>query len=478
MVDFNKLRKSDIEPVVVNTPKEVEDVRKELTSEQLVAFNKMVAFLRGNDFMFFLGGYAGTGKTHTIVRLIKYLLSDKGGDYKIGMSAPTNKAVRVLRMFMSMMDRRIDFATIHSMLGLREDISNGEITFKRDWKAKTTIHEYSVLIIDESSMLNDDLFEYLQEHKFRRSLKIIFMGDPAQIPPVNKHDSIPMREEGRETYGIDSVMLRNIVRQKEGNPLIELTMDIRENLNDENSMRRPAIKKVDGHGVEFIESNEQDRITEIFDKYFICEEFKKDADHAKIIAWTNKAVDRYNDKIRGMIYGEGCKKVELGEKLIANTPIFDNEETIIFQTSDEFEIVETAVKTDNIMGQEINYYGTTVEYMNYFTGQRMKKFINILHEDSELVFKQLLNKLSRMAKGFTPGTEMAKKGWVAFFKLKRVFADVKYAYAVTAHKSQGSTYKNVILIESDINFNKRVIERNRIKYTAASRPSENLYIIN
>ncbi len=453
------------------------EIKEELTVEQQGAFDKMLDFLKNDEYMFLLGGYAGTGKTFLIVRLIKYLLGDKGGNFKIGMSAPTNKAVRVLRLFMSMMDARVSFATIHSMLGLREQISpKGEQVFKRDYRAQVTITGYSLLIIDECSMLSDELFEYLQE--YRGDLKIIFMGDPAQIPPVNKPDSLPMSMEGRRDHGIDYCMLKNIVRQKEGNPLIEVTMNIRKNLKDGNSIRIPKIKKVAEDGIEFISNYDTGTVTDLYKRLFLSREYNEDGDYAKVIAWTNRTVNYHNDKIRKLIYGEVNQKVEMNEKLIAHTPIFDDEEAIIFQTSDEFEVEEIKIQSVSIQTKSLKYYETKVGYDNYFTGQRQQKLVHILHEDSEEDFKGILDKMMRGAKTCTPGSEMARKAWVAFYKFKKVFADVKYAYAITCHKSQGSTYRNVIMIEGDINYNKRIVERNRIKYTAASRPSNNLYIIN
>ena len=457
---------------------EVVDIREDLKTEQREAFDMMLKFISGPDYMFLLGGYAGTGKTYTIVKLIKYLLSDKSGEFKIGMSAPTNKAVRVLRTFMSMMDQRVAFATIHSMLGLREKINyQGEQVFERDYKVKTSIQDYSLLIIDESSMLSDDLFTHLEEYK-HLGLKIIFMGDPAQIPPVNKPDSIPMSMDGRRSHGIYAYMLKNIVRQKEGSPLIEMTMSIREDLNDPNSIRIPKVKQVNGEGLEFIDNYDTDAVELLFEKYFISDEFKDNADFAKVVAWTNRTVDGFNNKIRIMIYGEDCCKVEVGEKLIANKPIFNDDEDIIFQTSDEFEVETVSVQDVKLMGTTLEYYKTDVKFHNYFTGQLQSKTINILHENSAADYKRLCDKLRSLAKKHTPGTEMARKGWVAFYQFQKVFADVKYNYAITAHKSQGSTYDNVILVENDINFNRRIVERNRIKYTAASRPSKNLHIIN
>ena len=70
-----------------------------------------------------------------------------------------------------------------------------------------------------------------------------------------------------------------------------------------------------------------------------------------------------------------------------------------------------------------------------------------------------------------------KSAWVTYFNILKWNAEVGYNYAITAHKSQGSTYTHVILIEEDMEGNKRTVERNRIKYTAYSRPTNKLFIL-
>ena len=76
------------------------------------------------------------------------------------------------------------------------------------------------------------------------------------------------------------------------------------------------------------------------------------------------------------------------------------------------------------------------------------------------------------------GSYKAAKRWKDFYAFKEFFADVSYAYALTVHKSQGSTFSNVFVVDPDIDQNKKVIEKNRIKYVAYSRPSSKLFILN
>jgi ATP-dependent exoDNAse (exonuclease V) alpha subunit len=71
----------------------------------------------------------------------------------------------------------------------------------------------------------------------------------------------------------------------------------------------------------------------------------------------------------------------------------------------------------------------------------------------------------------------ADKSWVVYYNLIRRYADVGYGYSISCHKSQGSTYNTAFVLEDDIDANWDIIERNRIKYTAYTRPSKKLYVL-
>jgi len=71
----------------------------------------------------------------------------------------------------------------------------------------------------------------------------------------------------------------------------------------------------------------------------------------------------------------------------------------------------------------------------------------------------------------------ADKTWLHYYNFLRRYADVAYGYSSTAHKSQGSTYNTVFVLEDDIDMNLDAIERNRIKYTAYTRASRKVYVL-
>lgn len=459
----------------------------DLNEGQQEAYIQMRAFLEAHgQTMYLLEGYAGTGKTYLVGKILRYI-KEKHTNWRIAVTAPTNKAVKVLMRSGSINDSKVKFQTIHKLLGLKEEITaDGKQIFTRNKYEECSIEEHHVIIIDEVSMLNDDLFQEIQQ--YAGIVKIIFMGDPAQIPPVGREDCIPFKEDGREKYKIQRYLLTEIMRQTEGNPILAAGFALREDLNNPSS---PIPKVTDlnenGHGLDFVKFSDpagRARLSDLLEEYFVCPEFKGDSDHAKVIAWRNKTIGKMNHIIRSLIYkghqaeGLPIAKIMDGEKLVANKPIMDKYNIMLFTTNDEFEVVESdilyrtiASETDSI---RIGYYHATVEYYD-IRGSRQRRKIDILHEDSAEQFDMVLQGLKKYAikqKGYD-----AKKAWVKYYEFMRQFADVGYNYAITCHKAQGSTYTNVFIVEDDIDTNQNVFERNRIKYTAYTRASNVVFVI-
>jgi exodeoxyribonuclease-5 len=307
------------------------------------------------------------------------------------------------------------------------------------------------------------------------------MGDPAQIPPVGRPDCIPFLEDLHEKYGIKTLQLKTIMRQKLNNPIISTSVLLRKSVN----LSSPVLKNEshingEGEGIEFLNLNdEQTRkgFSAKLGEYFKTQEFEKNSDFCKVIAWRNKTVQTMNGIVRKVIYGEiaATNKILEGEKLIVNSPIIENG-MVIYNTNDEltvdsFEIKQEKLSVDNET-YTVKYYHTSVVYLDQ-NGESVHDKIDIIHESSDVDFKKAANVLRLIA--------ISKKGkersWVAYYDFLRRFADVSYSYAITAHKSQGSTYTYAFLSEDDINLNPEVVERNRIKYTAYTRASKKLYVL-
>ncbi len=462
-----------------------------LNSDQKEAFEELRDFIcdRDDENVYVLKGWAGTGKTFCISILVRYILEvvhPKSAWYKIAVTGPTNKSVRVIKKTSNLRNPRVTFQTIHKLLGLTEKITNDgqQVFVNQEKNFKPQINSVKLLIIDEVSMLNDDLFHEIL--KYRDKLKIICMGDPAQIPPVGKPDCIPFRDELADPYGIKTLQLKKIMRQKEGNAIIDSSVLIREDLWSERNPVKPVTSLNSlGEGVEFLNLNDGETrkgFGDILAKYFRSEEFKEDSEYCKIIAWRNKTVSSMNNLVRRIIFGEEeCRsRILVGEKLIANSPVIIQGNLILFNTNDEFSVESTKIREMNmvlktflpVIEVKLKFYDAVVSYLND-EDEIEKTSIEILHEDSEAEFSKIANLLKLKA--------IEKKGrdrsWIDYYDFMRNFADVSFAYAITAHKSQGSTYNTTFVLEDDIDVNINVVERNRIKYTAYTRSSKKVYVL-
>lgn len=462
-----------------------------LNADQRESFERLRDFITDpdDDSVYVLKGWAGTGKTFCISVLVRYVLDvihPTHAWYKIAVTGPTNKSVRVIKKTSGLKNPRVTFQTIHKLLGLTEKITmDGQQVFvNQDSNFKPQITQMRLLIIDEVSMLNDDLFHDILAYRGR--LKIICMGDPAQIPPVGKPDCIPFREELADAYGIKTIQLKKIMRQKEGNSIIDASVKIRKNLESEvNPIEPVSHLNESGEGVEFLNLNSSDvrnNFPFILAQYFRSDKFKDDSEYCKIIAWRNKTVSSMNSLARRIIFGEEMcsKKILVGEKLIANSPIIIHDNLVLFNTNDEFSVVRTEIKEKKFhlneftppLEAKIKYYDTTVSYIND-QDEVEKSDIEIIHEDSEVEYQKiaLLLKNRAIEKG---GKD---RSWISYYKFIRIFADVSFGYSITAHKAQGSTYDTTFVLEDDIDMNLNVVERNRIKYTAYTRSSRKVYVL-
>ena len=292
-----------------------------------------------------------------------------------------------------------------------------------------------------------------------------------QIPPVGAIDCMIFNEESRDIIGIRRMVLTQIIRQAADNPIIKVTLKLR------NALGRPEVLPIreddfmeNTDGVYFLTTEDRPFFYQMLKNYFNSERFKQDADFMKVLAWTNKTVKSFNLTIRKMIYGAGADKICVGEKLIANRPITNDEGFIIFHNNDEFEVLSYEVVEGNYKGAELWYYNTEVK------GYEGVKKIKIVHEKSQDDYELILGHLVELAKAERSGSWQAAQKWEDFYRIQEVFADVNYNYAITCHKSQGSTYENALIIENDIDKNRKIKERNRIKYTAFTRPSRRLFI--
>lgn len=424
-------------------------------------------------------GYAGVGKTTIVRAFIEHM--KRNAKLRIGIAAPTHKAVKVLKKNAY---KGVWYRTLHSWLGLKEkkNFQTGEVTYEPEKQSRDkkppAVSELQFLVIDETSMVGDDLCNYLWPW-VKKGLRVIFVGDPAQVFPVKHKLCIPFRN--KEKWNWQNWELTEIIRQKDGNPIIEFVTEIRNNQLQQSFTPETRILE-DGSGMKVIPANAIKDEDELFEKFFNCPEFHADSDHMKVICWRNATVAKYNERIRKIVFQgvQNLQDIMPGEKLCMKGP-FEIHDKLTIPNSEEIEVhdTNTDVRTftysdgwGNSESIDIKYYILDCSWTT--DDDTMRERLPVVHEDSAADFKKLCDKLADYANKM----EFSRRPmmWKQFYGVKEAFAEVEYNYAITTHRAQGSTYKQCLVLQWDIAANWDVEDRNHILYTACTRPSHTLYI--
>lgn len=461
--------------------------RDMLTEEQVSALSNMESFIISNNRQMLLGGYAGTGKT-TIIKMILEYCSER--DVDVVCTAPTNEAVRVIARSTG----RADFTvTIYSLLGLRlfQDDDKPAVLAEA---GESKLHEFELLIIDEASMINSDLFDKIQlQLKLHSHVKVIYVGDPAQLPPVKDPQNAtisPVFRLDKKTWSI----LRQVQRCTENNPIIQLVTLIRDNIKSDRDVfeHTNQYNAESDIGIKFITPingmvetpfgpryalDDSEFMGEMFAD-FDAPEYKVDANHVRALAYTNAKVNEYNDAIRKHLYGDDVDSFIAGEILLVDEPIIERnkrgEELMAYTVGERIYVHSVSLLEDDDYG--IKYWCMDVENRDAPKLRRVRMTIRVVHDDDYELKLKTQSRLATLAKEKT--THMTKgAAWGAYFTFKNRFASVKYIYATTVHKAQGSTFKNVYVDNRDMNILRwSHIERNKLKYVAFTRASHKLVI--
>ena len=446
-------------------------------TDQFEGLNKIKSWLKNGDGknFFTLAGYAGTGKT-TIVK--KILDKYRGG---IVVSAPTHKAKKVV-----MRTTKRDGQTLHGLLGLRPDVDLDNFN-PNDPKfnpiAIPRIGDYNLVLIDEASMINKELYDLILEQVTDTRTKVLYMGDPAQIPPVGEKESVVFfQEQTDKIYH----QLTKIERQDDGNPLMLYYDALRNNLTDiDGGIRRISKFNERGEGILFTVRKKEFRKAVL--EQYSNSEFKKDTDFCKLIAWKNDTVKAANGVIRNELLEKTDDVIEIGDLLMGYRTISAEDFRYnIIENSADYRVVDKSKLQENVYGI-MGYHVKLVETLD--RGQYHYQDVFIIDANDH----QNLHLYGQMHDFFKQMAFADKKQWKKYYEFRRhnilmknietfqnglerpnsekIARDMDYGYALTAHKSQGSTYTHVFVMENDINSNWLVKERNQIKYVALTRPT-------
>ena len=397
-----------------------------LTTDQARVKNGIITALYSGSRRIVLKGSAGVGKTFLINTLLQEYQPMRGIIY---VAAPTHKALAVIKDKITD-DGGITFCTVHSGLRLKRVIKKGKILFEKG-KEQGFVN-CGLLVIDEASMIGRDILGHLEEYDF----PILFIGDDKQINPVKEKNS-PVFEQHWREFKLDK-----IVRQSLGNPIITLSRNL--SLLDSN----------------IADINEEKGYLFTTDRHKVIQRLAEanGSNDLKYLSWTNADVDTVNNSVRRLLYGEDARLVELGETLVVDAP-YKN-----YYTNQEVVVEELSVLTKKVFPHRL----LPVINVRYYL---INNDIEVVHEDSIRDFKLACSELKTL-------TIDGKASWKQYYMFLESFLSFKYNHALTVHKSQGSTYKDAIINVKNIKRNPDKVEKERLLYTAVTRPSEKLIIFN
>jgi hypothetical protein len=392
---------------------------------------------------FLLFGPAGTGKTYCIKELIERV---KG---RLVFTAPTNKATKVLRTSVTSDDYKPECRTIYSLLGLQLS-TDGEIKEVVKPEDPLDLTKFAAVIVDEASMVNAQLMTFIKETSGLQRVKFIFMGDACQLPPVKELASPAMLIEARAE-------LKKVMRHD--NAILTLATEIR--LKQKHPS--PSIKfatsldnKAEGVWVA------GDAFKQTISTFAANGEFSSGL--AKAIAWRNVSVDALNLEIRKVIYPDSWQVAwQAGDRITLLSPAKDLEEKVIATTDDEG-VVNSVKIIQHPQERDFKVY-----YLSITLDTNNVVGLYVLHPDSQRKFTEQKEALAAEARG-------NREVWKQFWSFTETFHQVRHGYATTAHRAQGSTYRNVFVDWRDILLNKNRAEAFRCLYVACTRAQKVLVL--
>lgn len=439
----------------------------QLTDCQANASELFEDFLESEATVFGLFGFAGTGKSFMLARFIK--------EYIVGspalLASPTHKAAHVMRRFLTAADVPYSgfdpnspvpiVGTTAQLLGIRPTI--GEEQDSHDLKFAKVAKGYMEqmldlgwVVIDEVSMLSSDQFKMVVRLARERGARVLVVGDPGQLPPVNA---------GRidfKTFRYRAV-LKEVCRTADETGITALATAIRKD-EDWKRIRGSAIERVRDAAGTYISE--------------ISEPFSTDEmDWSVYVAYRNAAVDSVNEAVCQKLYGHSRSDIADGEIVLAGntlqgpyikglgkTPLCTNGETLIVER----------------VGRR-GRWGVNIDVRSLQTGM---VFIAEYLPENELrdrnhpynvKLTELRAKAEHLQKEFRETGEndaLRRQAWGEYFSLRDdTVLSLVHPFAMTSHKSQGSTYRRAFVDATDMAaFDRRAL------YVGVTRPSEELVI--
>lgn len=458
--------------------------------EQQSAIVNAVSFLKTNTDptqYYVIEGKAGTGKTTIAKEILKEF-----EDEQIYVAAVSHKAKGVIKSSFGDDTRGKKFFSIAGLLGMKGINDNDTQTTKFQVGLKVPLLDNppALLVIDEASMITEDVLKKIIDinSSLSRPFQMLFLGDIGQIQPI--------RDEQSEFYRTHKDLLNKKsdifnskhksklitrVRQGEANPILPYADYFWENSQKENPELNPTQHIVRNNQItdkgSLLFSNSEGEVLNSVIKAVKNAVEKGLTNHVKIVTYHVNEKTELNQKIHEALFGKDSDYSK-GDMLILNSPYDLPDVNATMENSSEIQI-------KSIQDTDVDEFGVHTLYLETNgtaytrTGNEQKDcVIQVVSRNDIGLYNQKLYELASYAKRQT-NRALKKQAWSDFWEYKGRYADVDFGYAITAHKSQGSTYDIVVVDEKDIMGTTATSnqEKSELIYTALTRPRKTAIVI-
>ena len=468
-----------------------------LNDQQKSALYELEKFIEDYGTEITLSGYAGTGKS-TIIGIFSKWLDHRIGRGNIVYTAPIHRANVITKQN----NPNANVYTLSALFGFtpdtdeameRESLDLRELEFRA--KNQVKYEPGQLIIIDEASMVQDGLYEYIQKIVAKDGVSVIYVGDSAQLRPV-KSDHI---SKVFTSDGVPQITLTKVERTGD-NPILKEATRLRrgEGLSYQTDINDK------GQGVLY--TSDDAIIDKNLKQIVTSEEFNADPLHFRVLTATNAAVSTYNSKIRSLRYGKFAKPFVKGDIIMGYSNKLRKPDGS-YRLINSGDYIVQSVKDTNIKFKtdkgdiEFKAFKLSIRPTG---GTIMDDFqltvIDRNEPDSKLFevveYKDRLWKMAKEAKQngqISKYRDLVQMAYNVDNELNitknlednqgrlKIRKAIDYGYAQTVWKSQGSTYSKVLILSNEIDtfgYGKDVMQlRNELRYVAVSR-AKNFVIIN
>ena len=447
------------------------------TPEQEFALKSLSGFLLapGNEAVFLLRGYAGTGKTSLVAALVRTL--DKLQQKSV-LLAPTGRAAKVFSAY-----AQHPAFTIHKKIYRQQSFSNEMNNFS----VNDNLTTHTLYVVDEASMISneglsgsmfgtgrllDDLVQFVYSGQ---GCRLLLMGDTAQLPPVGEEHSPALFADVLKGYGLEVLEadLTQVVRQERQSGILWNATRLRQLIAEESGYSLPKIRITGFADIKVLPGNELiDELSSCYD----CD----GPDETIVICRSNKRANIYNNGIRAQVLWRE-DELNTGDLLmVAKNNYFwtGKEKEMDFIANGETAVVRRMRRTREMYG--FRFADVTLSFPDRDDFElEVNLLLDTLHTDAPALPKADNDRLFYAV--LEDYSDVSSKRE----RMKKMKADpyynalqVKYAYAVTCHKAQGGQWKNVFLDQGYMTDDLFTPDYFRWLYTAFTRATGTLYLVN